>query len=70
MIETFLESLHPDQHVLFHAIARHITDDMLDEISRADYGQDAEEHLFALRRLRDTGNFVEPMAWYRAKSLS
>ena len=36
MIETFLESLHPDQHVLFHAIARHITDDMLDEISRAD----------------------------------
>lgn len=69
MIESLLESLRPDQHALFQAISRHITDDMLDEISRADYGQDAEKHLQALRRLRDTGDFIQPMHWYPCEAL-
>jgi len=63
MIKTVLKSLGPDQHALFWEIARHVTDDMLEEISRADYGIDADKHLTALRRLRDTGELEAPLHW-------
>lgn len=64
MLKQFLESLKPDQDALFSKIAEHITDDMLEEISRADYGNDADEHLAALRRLRNTGELSAPFYWY------
>ena len=50
-------------------ISKHITDDMLAEIALADYGQDQEKHLAALRRLRDTGTFVKPMHWHPCEVL-
>ena len=35
----------PDAEGLLHRIAEHVGDEMLKEISTADYGEDAEEHL-------------------------
>jgi len=64
MLRDFLGSLEPDQDSLLSAISRHITDEMLAEIAKADYGQDKEKHLAALRLLRDEGKFVPPMHWY------
>lgn len=69
MIQAFLDSLEPDGEQLLTEISKHITDDMLEEIALADYGQDQEEDLAALRRLRDTGTFVEPMHWYPCEVL-
>jgi hypothetical protein len=69
MIQTFLTSLEPDPYKLLAEISRHVTDDMLGEISRADYGSDSEKHLAALIRLRDTGTFVEPLHWYPCEVL-
>ena len=63
MIQSFLQSLGPDQHALFWKIAEHIDDHMLDVIACADYSQDADQHLTALLRLRDTGGLVEPFHW-------
>lgn len=40
-----------------------ITEDMLAEIARADYGTGFEDHLQALRRLRDRDISDQPMAW-------
>jgi hypothetical protein len=42
---------------------------MLAKIALADYGQDQEQHLAALRLLRDKGIFVEPMHWYPCEVL-
>lgn len=69
MIQAFLDSLEPDGEQLLTEISRHITDDMLEEIALADYGMGHEQHLAALRRLRDTGAFVEPMHWYPCEVL-
>jgi hypothetical protein len=69
MIQAFLDSLEPDGEQLLSEISKHITDDMLEEIALADYGQGQEQHLAALRRLRDTGTFVEPMFWYPCEVL-
>jgi hypothetical protein len=69
MIQAFLTSLEPDGDQLLAEISKHITDDMLEEIASADYGQDQNQHLGKLRRLRDTGTFVEPMHWYPCEVL-
>jgi hypothetical protein len=69
MIQAFLASLEPDGEQLLAEISKHITDDMLEEIAAADYGQGLEQHLASLRRLRDTGRFVEPMHWYPCEVL-
>ncbi|MGA7887405.1 MAG: hypothetical protein WCA44_16820 [Acidobacteriaceae bacterium] len=69
MIQAFLESLQPDRDQLLSEISKHITDDMLAEIALADYGLDQEQHLAALRRLRDTGTFVKPMHMYPCEVL-
>lgn len=69
MMQAFLDSLEPDGEQLLAEISRHITDEMLEEIALADYGQDQEQHFAALRRLRDTGGFVEPMYWYPCEVL-
>jgi hypothetical protein len=69
MIQTFLDSLEPDGEQLLCEISKHITDDMLEEIALADYGEGQEQHLTALRNLRGTGKFVEPMYWYPCEVL-
>jgi hypothetical protein len=69
MLRSFLESLNPDQHILFVEIAKHIDDDMLEEISAANYALDADVHLVALRRLRDTGELLEPLHWFPCEVL-
>jgi hypothetical protein len=40
-----------------------VTDDMLRQISEADYGMDAEAHLAALRPIRDDHRVPAPMGW-------
>jgi hypothetical protein len=69
MLRDFLNSLEPDQDSLLSAISRHITDEMLGEIAKADYGRDEEKHFAALRLLRDEGKFVAPMHWYPCEVL-
>ena len=69
MLRVFLNSLRPDQDSLLSAISKHITDEMLAEIAKADYGRDQEKHLAPLRLLRDAGIFVDPMHWYPCEVL-
>jgi hypothetical protein len=69
MLRVFLKSLEPDQDSLLSAISKHITDEMLAEIAKADYGRDQEKHLAPLRLLRDQGMFVAPMHWYPCEVL-
>lgn len=69
MLSAFLNSLEPDRDSLLLAVSKHITDDMLAEIAKADYGQDQEKHLASLRLLRDEGLFVAPMHWYPCEVL-
>ena len=40
-----------------------VTDDMLVEISEVDYGTDADEHLAALHKIRDSGRPLSPLEW-------
>ena len=63
MIAELLKRFEPDGDVLLRAIAAHVTDDMVECISMADYGCDAEDHLAALRELRDTGLLPENPGW-------
>ena len=69
MIQSLLASLRPDGELLLSEISKRITDDMLAEIALADYGRDQERHLAALRHLRDTGSFLEPMELYPCEVL-
>jgi hypothetical protein len=69
MIQTFLESLDPDVQSLLADVSKHMTDEMLAEIALADYGQGQEKHLTAMKHLRDTGAFVQPMYWYPCEVL-
>ncbi len=63
MIEEFLNKMEPDGDVLLRAISVHVTDEMLDWIAGADYGDSREEHYEALFRLRETGSFPDDLAW-------
>lgn len=47
-----------------------VTDDMLEEISRADYGMSAEAHLAALLPIRDEVLIPSPMKWEPKEVLS
>jgi len=58
-----LKRFDPEPDGLLRAISAHVDDEMLTEISLADYGEDAEGHLAALRMIRDTGTFPLPMQW-------
>jgi hypothetical protein len=61
--------LEPNGEQLLAEISKHITDDMLEEIALADYGEGQEQHLAPLRKLRETGTFVKPMYWYPCEVL-
>ncbi len=63
MIVDLLNRFEPDGDVLLRAISAHVTDEMLECISQADYGCDADDHLVALRQLRDTGALPENPGW-------
>lgn len=63
MIADLLNRFDPDGDVLLRAISAHVTDEMLECISQADYGCDADEHLAALRQFRDTGDLPQNPAW-------
>jgi hypothetical protein len=69
MITDFLNSLEPDPAALFREISKHVTDEMLSVIAAEDYGENVEEHFAALRLLRDTSEFREPMHWYPCEVL-
>jgi hypothetical protein len=69
MILDFLASLDPDGKQLLAEISKDVTDDMLQEIALADYGQGEERHLAVLRRLRDAGAIIEPPGWYPCEVL-
>ncbi|HEY2472774.1 MAG TPA: hypothetical protein VGI45_33625 [Terracidiphilus sp.] len=63
MITELLNRFEPDGDVLLRAISAHVTDEMLERISRADYGDRAREHLATLKVLRETGGFPKNMYW-------
>jgi hypothetical protein len=63
MIADLLSRLEPDGDVLLRAISAHVTDEMLECISLADYGGDSDAHLAALRQLRDTGSLPQNPGW-------
>jgi hypothetical protein len=57
MIVDLLNRFEPDGDVLLRAISANVTDEMLECISREDYGDRADEHFTALRDVRDRGIF-------------
>src|ERR1700759_2204844 len=63
MIVDLLNRFRPEPDVLLRAISAHISDEMLEVISIADYGDRADEHLAALRQVRDTGTFPAELHW-------
>jgi len=62
-IVDLLNSFEPDADVLLRNIATHIDDEMLRWISMADYGKRHEEHMVALRQVRDNGLFPDRHYW-------
>jgi len=69
MIQSLLERLGSDPDSLLRAISAHIADDHLQEIALADYGMGADQHMLALRQVRDTGTFPKEMHWYPCEVL-
>src|SRR3569833_1307286 len=63
MIAALLNRFEPDGDVLLRAISAHVTDEMLECISMADYGMDADKHLAALRLLRENLTLPENPVW-------
>lgn len=51
----------PDADAILAKSGALVTDDMLEEISRADYGMDADAHLAALLTIRDEARVPTPM---------
>ena len=69
MLQALLKKLGSDPDSLLRALSAHITDDHVHEIAMADYGMGADQHLEALRHIRDQGTFAEPMHWYPCEVL-
>lgn len=67
MIVELLKLFEPESEGLLRQISQHVDDEVLEQISMADYGEEAEGHLTALRQVRDTGTFPEPMHWCPAE---
>lgn len=67
MIVDLLSHFEPEPEGLLRQISDHVDDRILECISKADYGEDAEEHMVALRQVRDTGTFPKPMHWCPAE---
>lgn len=67
MIVDLLNLFEPEPDCLLRQISEHVDDDVLEWISTADYGSEAERHLAALRQVRDTATFPKPMHWFPAE---
>lgn len=63
VLPILIEAFPPDGDALLSTSAKLITGDMLEEISRADYGMDADAHLAALRAIRDEARLPSPLRW-------
>ena len=63
MILEILNRFEPDGDVLLRAISAHVSDEMLDWIAGADYGDRREEHYAALLQVREKGMFPEELHW-------
>ena len=59
MIVNLLSRFEPDADVLLRAISARVTDEMLACISKADNGEEADEHFAALQHLRHTCTFSD-----------
>ena len=69
MIADLLNQFNPDPDLLLRAISTHISDEMLEAISMADYGMDSEEYFVALRQVRDTGTFPRDLVRFPMEAL-
>jgi hypothetical protein len=58
----FLAPFKPDGDALLRQLARHVDDQMLAHAAEADYAG-TEDHLAALRRIRDDGIIDRPLRW-------
>jgi len=68
--ETLRERFPPSNQGLLDATRRQIDDAMLREIAVADYGIAQDEHLAALRRIRDLGVVPLPLDWHPKEVLT
>jgi hypothetical protein len=68
-IVELLNRFEPEPEGLLREISLHVDDEMLKEIAAADYGQDVERHLAALRPIHDTSMFPPDMYWYPTEVL-
>ncbi|MGA3346100.1 MAG: hypothetical protein ABSC76_14655 [Terracidiphilus sp.] len=65
MIVELLNRFEPESEGLLREVSKHISNNMLEEIAAADYGEEKVEHLAALQQVRDTGTFPEEkMPWF------
>lgn len=62
-VRATLAQFAPDPDALLAWLRPRIDDDMLAEIAAADYGMDADAHLAALRRIRDSGAVLVSLGW-------
>jgi hypothetical protein len=69
VIVDLLKQFDPQSDGLLRRISEYVNDDMLKCISMADYGQDVDCHLAALRLVRDIGAFPQKMYWCPAEVL-
>ena len=60
MHQSILEYFQPSRDELLQRVSELVDDSMLREIAEADCGEDAEEHLACLCRLRDLGEVPSP----------
>ena len=59
-----------DANALLRMLANLMSDELLGEISKADYKWKSDKHLVALEKIRDEGKVESPLDWYPAEVLS
>ncbi len=69
MIANLLKQFDPDPDVLLRVISAHVSDEMLEAISMADYGMDSEKYLVALQQVRETGTFPKDLVRFPMEAL-
>jgi hypothetical protein len=62
-LAALLAPFDPERDELLRLLSRRVDDGMLREIAEADYGEEADAHEAALRRIRDRGETPVPIGW-------